>query len=502
MGFITSKDKLTKIALSIIISVAAALRLYRLSFHSFWGDEILNINWPQLPSVRAIIDFLGPGDTSPPFYYLFMHFWIKLGLGEFIVRLPSAIAGVLTVFVVFKLAEALFGRRIGLLSAALVAVSPFYLWISQEARMYSFLGLFCISSLYFFIDAIKTNKKSSWLSYVILSVLAFYTHYYAVFTIFAEFLYFIVLVPKNRKIILGYIASSFSIILLLLPLFSFLGVQKAHSTRIAWKLFLSTVWSVPHAFFAFSAGSSLLQVELTTFSRAIFSNTLLILIVTLFFAPVFIAGVIYLATKVKKINPVLFYFFIPLLTSYFVSWKIPLFGSKYLVAAVTCYYIILAFGLLSFRRGIAMFLLAGILSVNAVSIYNYYFNDKFAKAPWREFVDFARRHEKEGDVYIFTSFGLSEPFEHYYRGQIPRYAGLDKIFSIRPDLGNLLEKYDRVWFIPDNQRVFDPKDSVREYLNSNARLESEYEIRGMKFSLFKVQSGSNKTDKQVHRTGE
>ena len=79
-------------------------------------------------------------------------------------------------------------RAAGLLAAALlVAVSPFMVWYSQEARAYALFVLFCGLSFLFWARAYKrrqTRESSPW--WAVFSVLAVLTHFFAGFLIAPE----------------------------------------------------------------------------------------------------------------------------------------------------------------------------------------------------------------------------------------------------------------------------------------------------------------------------
>ena len=82
-------------------------------------------------------------ESTPPLYYALAWLWAKLfGHGEAGLRSLSAVVGTLTVPVAWRAGGELFGAaRAGLVAAALVAVNPYFVWYSQEARSYSLLVL-------------------------------------------------------------------------------------------------------------------------------------------------------------------------------------------------------------------------------------------------------------------------------------------------------------------------------------------------------------------------
>ena len=70
--------------------------------------------------------------------------------------------GVATVVVIFFLAREITNEKVGLISAILLAVSPFDIYYSQEARMYAFAVLFVALAYYAFFKACKSRQWFDW----------------------------------------------------------------------------------------------------------------------------------------------------------------------------------------------------------------------------------------------------------------------------------------------------------------------------------------------------
>lgn len=159
-----------KILIILIITLGAFLRLFWLDKYppGVTGDEI-----QQGYTAYSILktaqdewgDFLpinprGFGDYKPPLYtYLTIPFVGIFGLNVWGVRLPSAVAGVLTILVVYFLAKQLFNdKKIGIAASLLIAISP---WSVQYSRVgfESNIGvLFFSMFVLFFLSSFKKNK--------------------------------------------------------------------------------------------------------------------------------------------------------------------------------------------------------------------------------------------------------------------------------------------------------------------------------------------------------
>ncbi|MCB8961631.1 MAG: glycosyltransferase family 39 protein [Ardenticatenales bacterium] len=145
------------ILISTIILLAILLRLLYLGRWSLWIDEYHTLRMAR--EARLLVEGI-PGDQHPPLYYLFMTLWIRFGVSEFWLRLPSAVSGIVAVVMMWRIGAALNRPRLGLLAALLLATIPLHIWYSREARMYGLISGFWVSSLYFYI---QTIRRDSWL---------------------------------------------------------------------------------------------------------------------------------------------------------------------------------------------------------------------------------------------------------------------------------------------------------------------------------------------------
>ncbi|NEQ74989.1 MAG: hypothetical protein F6K23_19270 [Okeania sp. SIO2C9] len=166
------------------------------------------ITWQQLLSplrldpttpYSDVIHNLMTESTHPPLYFLLTHFWLKIFTpdGEIVSlavgRSLSALFGVLAIPAIFALGCFAFRSQIvGQIAAALMAVSPFSIYIAQEARHYTLTILWIIISLACLIEAIRCIQQQKilplWLGclWVIINSLGIATHYFFALTLAAE----------------------------------------------------------------------------------------------------------------------------------------------------------------------------------------------------------------------------------------------------------------------------------------------------------------------------
>ena len=216
-----------KYAIWAILLLASAVRFTGLLKRDFWYDEAFTgiaVKESFHDMVVMIIN-----DVHPPLYYLALKmFSAFFNYSVFGIRLFSAIFGVLCVWAVYLVAKELFNRSAALWSSFVVAVSPFAIQYSQEARMYSMLVFLILISTYFFLKGLGTGKKKFFVFWGFFMGLSMLTHYMGIIfscTYFVAYLFWagfgqidfykektfkekIVFFVKNilpeRKIFLGY----------------------------------------------------------------------------------------------------------------------------------------------------------------------------------------------------------------------------------------------------------------------------------------------------------
>jgi len=169
------------LVLLLVLALAAGLRLYGLAAESFWFDEAYSV-WVARHSVAWHIA-LSTQRIFPPLYYLCLHFWLRLGGSEFAVRALSVLIGLSSIIAIYALAWHLFSKRVALLSAFLLAISPLHIWYSQEARMYILVAALGLYSALFMLLALREGKRWQWLAYVLTTALVMNAHYFAIFLV-------------------------------------------------------------------------------------------------------------------------------------------------------------------------------------------------------------------------------------------------------------------------------------------------------------------------------
>ena len=91
-------------------------------------------------------------EEHPPLYSVILFFWLRLvGTEPFALRLLSVVFGTLAVALVYVLGRRLVSSQVGLIAAALMTLSAFAVYYSQETRMYTLALAITTTSSYLFV---------------------------------------------------------------------------------------------------------------------------------------------------------------------------------------------------------------------------------------------------------------------------------------------------------------------------------------------------------------
>ncbi|MCU0523857.1 MAG: hypothetical protein MUF72_03420 [Elainella sp. Prado103] len=205
--------------------LGCGLRFMNLSSKPLWTDEFSTIVFslgnsfltvpldqliltnqllaPLRPSGAGVGEVIGSllrESNHPPLYFILSHWWLKLfafqtdqwvTAGQ--VRSLAALFGVLSIPFSYLLSWLSFRSRvIAQTTAALMAVSPFGIYLAQEARHYTLPLIWILISLCFLVTAARRLRDRHilplWfcLSWILVNGLGIATHYFFVFTLAAE----------------------------------------------------------------------------------------------------------------------------------------------------------------------------------------------------------------------------------------------------------------------------------------------------------------------------
>jgi len=178
------------------VALSFALANTNLGLRSLWWDEafsvlIAQLDWPSFWT--TILNW----HMNQALYMFLLKLWIPLGDNETTVRFLSVVFATASVPIIYLVGKELFDSRTGVAASYLLAANGFFIFYAQEARCYSLLLFLTLSSSYFAIRCVKSPARKWWAGYIVLSILATYTHFFAVWVMLAHAVSLLFL-PRKR----------------------------------------------------------------------------------------------------------------------------------------------------------------------------------------------------------------------------------------------------------------------------------------------------------------
>jgi hypothetical protein len=187
------------LAVAAVTIVGAALRV-AVAHQSLFADE-LSTYW--IVSTRGLGGVLSTvhsnAEITPPLSFALGWLATRIDLTPEMLRLPSLVAGIATIPVVYQLGVRTVGRAAGAVAASLTALAPFMIYYSGEARGYALVMAFAALSTLTMLIALDSGRARWWVAYAAFSGAAIYTHYTCVFVLGVALVWLLWTHPEARR---------------------------------------------------------------------------------------------------------------------------------------------------------------------------------------------------------------------------------------------------------------------------------------------------------------
>lgn len=441
----------------LLLLLALALRLYLLDAQSFWADEVLSVWHAQVP-LPTLLPAL-PVDHTPG-YWVLLHFWLPLGGDvDFSLRFFSVWWGVLSVALVYALGRELASPRLGLMAAALLGLSPFAIYQSQEARMYTQLLAFGAASLLTLAWAYAQPTRRNWILHTLAVACALYTHYYGLSLVPAAGVFLLLeRRGRTRTVFSAWLVSMAGVAALFSPwvphLLQLLRTQTWQPAVDPWTwpaqmyaTFLTGTglpveaepWTIGLALLVLAAGAWV--------ARRRWQGRMLLL------AAVLPAPLIVLALTLRG-------------QGLFARYLIPLLPAFLLLAALGLAWI--------WQRSppAGGVVLAVLLGVSFLSLNNLWYDPHYSRPGWRPAARFLAARERAGDLILVENDDPGLELGRYYHGQAALARAPDPGRAARFDseMRRVTGQAPRVWLVVHGG----DRDQVEAWLNQEG-FEGDYE---------------------------
>ncbi len=444
---------------------AWAWRLAGINSQSLWRDEVDSLRFALRPLPRVLAAFTRPGENGPLFYLLLRPWLAAAGHSEYALRFPSIILGALAVALIYAWARKLFGRSLGpgaaLLAALLLAVNPYHVWYSQEARMYALVTVTVLLAMWFFAAAMEKNGWRSWAGWYLFVSLGFYIHVLAILALPVQGAWLLV-TPRWRR---RWRRALAALALLILPYLPLIGWQ--------WTLLRDVHFRTGHAF------TPLPRMLATLFTVQI--QGILLGGRWVFSLPIFLlCGAFLLPPARKKAWGMLgAWWLLPPLLLFALTLITPLFTDRYLIWTLPALILLLTLGAMQVARQSRWLALALILALALFQLHQGWRQMTTPIKPdLRAAAAYAAPRRQADEITIFLMPYIHYTYRYYDPGDYPwaeaPYANREPDASQVPQrLRALTRGYNGVWLVESEADFYDRNGLIPAWLAANARLVDE-----------------------------
>lgn len=367
-----------------VMLAAFALRVIGLGHQELRGDEAFGYFFVQ-QGYSAIIDAtVALKEPHPVASYFVLKSWLVVaGNSEYALRWVSVFFGVLSVALLAPLAMQLrLRRRVALLAAFAMAISPYAIWHSHDARMYA-MSLALNTALIILAIQALTRRRWPWVAgYIAVALLALHTHYFSALTIAALTIFIVlraIFIPAARRALLDWVLWNIVLGALYMP-----WLMRAGETLSVYggngdsPGFFDMMW---RSVSVFAAGESL-PMGVRKWVAA-----LALLLIALGALRLWLGG----RDSRRTLGLLACLLAVPVLLAWYGSWTRPIFNERYLVNAAPAFTLLVASSVFPIPRRkawldwLAAVLLILLLSLNALSLWNASTQPEYSKTRgWRE----------------------------------------------------------------------------------------------------------------------
>ncbi|HIF02869.1 MAG TPA: hypothetical protein EYQ84_06045 [Nitrospinaceae bacterium] len=151
-----------------ITCLALGLRLHHLDYESLFMDELLQVSYYKGTFSEVIKGAFQ--QQQPPLDYLVGALFNKASESDYMIRLPAALWGTGSVLLIMFLSSTFASWPIAAFVGLIMALSPYHIYFSQEARPYS-IPVFFLLAMLTSLQYLLTSNRVGARSYIVFFIL-------------------------------------------------------------------------------------------------------------------------------------------------------------------------------------------------------------------------------------------------------------------------------------------------------------------------------------------
>ena len=476
-----------------LIVLAAALRLFHLGAQSLWVDEMMTLT-VATPKPGYPLWQLLRHNIHGPLHTFVVAMFRAVSENDAWLRLPSALAGIASVPLLYAWLKPRFGAGVARWGALLLAVNPLHIHYSQELRNYAFAVVLVLAGSVQLDRLLERWSRRRALGFSSCVAAAVLSNFSACFAFAAQSLVFLKTVRPVRAAVTRAAGLAAMVLILISPwvyrVTTYVDFGRLATPVLPGQIDTSQrlrgettfrVESVPYAFYAYSVGftlgPSLEELHNDAGMGSVWSHHRgPIVWTTLLFGGLFVLGILRAGRSSVRggrrwaaVEPLL-YLLIPLAATLLLNWQnAKAFNVRYVLIGLPMYLGLVAVGIAALRpRWLTATAGVLVLATTAVSLGSHYFDARYAKEDVRAATRAVESRLAPGEC-IFAPT-VWQIVQHYQRTDAPvRYVYRDPPSLLERQLDDVYASFGSFWYLRARPWVDDADGRVLASIESRYR---------------------------------
>jgi mannosyltransferase len=375
------------------------------------------------------------------------------------------------------------------LVALFLALSPFHVWFSQEARMYTLMTFFSLACMAAYLKLLHRPSLFGNIAFVLLSGLAYITHYFALFFPLIQFIHIAIHIRRFPERLRVWTALQAIAALPILGWVYLLSLRPVQYFAIGWIPTPSWI-DLPYTLANFTIGYF---QPLTIFHWMAVLACLALVIFAVLAARQ--------QSDPATLSLLVLWAFLPVLLIFLFSFQRPIYVDRYFIFSLPAFLILMSLGLASLRAKWSLSLAALLLVIftwRSIEMLN--FPESMQKEDWRQAANYLSQRVGEGDVVVGRILQVQIPFQYYPLDGVQIFP-MEVNRQVTP-LDELVAGYQTAWLLYWNATThahalgskseFDPQEETdpqaAAWINGHGpELLSRWDVPGLTIFHFEIQ---------------
>ncbi len=153
------RDLAASAALAGVLAIGSFIRVWQINAVGFNSDEAVYAGQAaSIANETDLVEFFPIFRAHPLLFQSVLSIGFPFGAGDLFSRLVSAAIGIATIYLVYRLAYLLYGRKAGLIAALILALMPYHVVVTRQVLLDGPMTFFATLTLYLLARFVMTGR--------------------------------------------------------------------------------------------------------------------------------------------------------------------------------------------------------------------------------------------------------------------------------------------------------------------------------------------------------